>query len=542
MAGARFDSWPAALRLASEEATREHPAVIVIDELPYLVESDPGVPADVQEAWDRELRRRPVLLVCIGSDARMMRSLTQHPAELFGRPTREMAVHPFSPRDLAALSHLDAIGAFDRYLIVGGLPMIARSWPDRSTRRHYLERALADSSSPLVVDGMRILDAEFPGELQARSVLEAIGYGERTFTAISARSGVANHAGLTAALNTLTTKGIVDVRLPYAAPPGRKNKRYVVADPYLRFWLRFVSPGVDEIDRGRGDLLLARIERDWSTFRGAAIEPLVRRSLERCCPPRVSATLATWAATGRAPTSPRSTSSEPPEPEPTRSRSSARSSGARTPLLRVTPGGSPNSAVRCPAPPTPALVGVSRARLREPTPGSDVEVSPEELLRAWPEPCDACRRPGSGARIPSDSGARHRRRAMPPRSRRAGEQAALVQQLGELHGVRGGALAQVVGDDPHVQRALVAGVAADAPDEHLVAGRWRRSPSGRAPRRGRRARARPGAAASSSRARSGESASRVCTLTASEWPLTTGTRTHVALIRIEGRRGSCASR
>ena len=43
-----------------------------------------------------------------------------------------------------------------------------------------------------------------------------------------------------------------------------------------------------------------------------------------------------------------------------------------------------------------------------------------------------------------------------------------------------------------------------------------------------------GRGASSSRARSGESASRVCTLTASEWPLTTGTRTQVALTRIEG--------
>ncbi len=385
-AGARFESWPAALRLASEEATREHPAVIVIDELPYLVESDAGVPADVQEAWDRELRRRPVLLVCIGSDMRMMRALTQHPAELFGRPTREMTVHPFSPRDLAALSHLDAVGAFDRYLIVGGLPMIARSWPDRSTRRHYLERALADSSSPLVVDGMRILDAEFAGELQARSVLEAIGHGERTFTAISARSGVANHAGLTAALNTLTAKGIVDVRLPYAAPPGRKNKRYVVADPYLRFWLRFVSPGVDEIDRGRGDLLLARIERDWSTFRGAAIEPLVRRSLERMLPaPRFGDARYVggyWTRTNV----PEVDLVGAPEPEPStvsfvgsiKWRENAMFSRRDTLRLVEQRGLVPGAAEA-------RLVGVSRRGFANDA-GLDVEVSPDELLHAWPEP------------------------------------------------------------------------------------------------------------------------------------------------------------
>ncbi|HTB49919.1 MAG TPA: ATP-binding protein, partial [Solirubrobacteraceae bacterium] len=235
--GARFRSWPAALRLASQGATPEQPVVIVIDELPYLVESDTGVPADIQEAWDRELCRRSVLLVCIGSDLRMMRTLTQHPAELFGRPTRELIVWPFSPRDLAALSDVDAASAFDRYLIVGGLPILARGWASGVSRRQYLERSLADPSSALVVDGMRILDAEFPAELQIRSVLEAIGHGEMTFTAIGRRSGIANHTGLTSALNALTEKGVVQARLPYAAPPGRKNKRYVVVDPYLRFWL-----------------------------------------------------------------------------------------------------------------------------------------------------------------------------------------------------------------------------------------------------------------------------------------------------------------
>ncbi|MGI8660929.1 MAG: hypothetical protein ACR2LH_07850 [Thermoleophilaceae bacterium] len=37
---------------------------------------------------------------------------------------------------------------------------------------------------------------------------------------------------------------MVEAALSYAAPPGRKSKRYWVADPYLRFWLRFVGPNI----------------------------------------------------------------------------------------------------------------------------------------------------------------------------------------------------------------------------------------------------------------------------------------------------------
>jgi hypothetical protein len=327
-----------------------------------------------------------VLLVCIGSDMRMMRALTEYPAELYGRPTREMVVQPFSPRDLAALSGADSAQAFDRFLIVGGLPMLARSWAPSSTRRQFLARELADPASPLVVNGLRILDAEFPGELQVRDVLGAIGHGERAFTEISRRSGVANGAGLSAALKTLVSKGMVESALPYAAPPGLKSRRYVVADPYLRFWLRFVGPRIEEIDRGRGDLLLERVERDWTSFRGRAIEPVVRRSLERLLPDeRFGAARYVggyWTRTNV----PEVDLVGAADPRPTevsfvgsiKWRENAHFTRRDTEDLIELRG-------RVPGAGSARLVGVSRRGFAAGA-GLDAELSPDELLRAWPEP------------------------------------------------------------------------------------------------------------------------------------------------------------
>ncbi|WP_233464048.1 DUF234 domain-containing protein [Nocardia gipuzkoensis] len=50
------------------------------------------------------------------------------------------------------------------------------------------------------------------------------------------------------------------------------------------FWLAFLERGIPLIERGRGDLALARIERSWTTWRGRAIEPLIRESLLRLLP------------------------------------------------------------------------------------------------------------------------------------------------------------------------------------------------------------------------------------------------------------------
>lgn len=282
-AGVSFSSWPAALAFAAQGATESEPIGIVIDELPYLVHQDPGFASELQEAWDRALRTKPVLLIAIGSDQRMMETLTAYSAELHDRPTRELRVPPFNPAELAELVEAKrASDAFDTHLVVGGYPSLAASWPKRTSRRQFLRRALADSSTPFVVNAIRIMEAEFKSEVQARQVLEAIGHGEATFTNIAARGGVTNPRAMTLALQTLVEdKRMVTAELPFAAPPGRKNKRYTVIDPYLRFWLRFIGPNIDELDRGRGDLVIDRIERDWKTYRGRAIEPVVRQAVER---------------------------------------------------------------------------------------------------------------------------------------------------------------------------------------------------------------------------------------------------------------------
>ncbi|MGH3687369.1 MAG: DUF234 domain-containing protein [Pseudonocardiaceae bacterium] len=64
-------------------------------------------------------------------------------------------------------------------------------------------------------------------------------------------------------------------------PTSARETRYAVADPYLRFWISFVGPYLPEIERGRGDLTLARVRRSWTSWRGRAIEPVVRESMRR---------------------------------------------------------------------------------------------------------------------------------------------------------------------------------------------------------------------------------------------------------------------
>lgn len=277
--GVTFDGWEAALVLAASAAERTRPSVIVIDEFPYLLEGGRDeVEGAIQAAWDRVLSRAPVLLILVGSDLALMRALDGYDRPLHGRPSRGIVVHPLSPLEVGQIVKLKAAEALDAYLVVGGFPEIARSWQPGQDLKAFLTGALADDPSPLVTTGRRIMESEFPSETQARSILSVIGAGSRTYTAIANQTGIAS-TNLNEPLKTLTErKRIVEVRSPLAGTSSRE-RRYEIADPYLRFYLRFIDPNIIDVERGRSRLVTPLIRRDWATYRGRAIEPLVRESI-----------------------------------------------------------------------------------------------------------------------------------------------------------------------------------------------------------------------------------------------------------------------
>ncbi|GIH92178.1 DUF234 domain-containing protein [Planobispora siamensis] len=71
--------------------------------------------------------------------------------------------------------------------------------------------------------------------------------------------------------------------LPLSTRPS-KDRRYLIADPHLRFWTRFLGPALPLLERGRSDVVLRRIRGGWTSWRGRAVEPVVREALARLLP------------------------------------------------------------------------------------------------------------------------------------------------------------------------------------------------------------------------------------------------------------------
>lgn len=274
--------WTDALNSLADMLPEDAPSIVVIDEMPYLIAQDPGFEGALQRAFDRRFSRLPVLLILIGSDLAVMEQVNTYGRPFYQRGT-EMVVPPFNPAEIAERTGFGAAAAFDAFVVTGGLPLILERWEPGTALWEFLEASLRHPTSPLLVSAERSLAAEFPSEAHARQVLRAIGSGERSFGLIGRAAGDLAPASLRRSLEVLTERRIVKAEVPLSTRSS-KETRYRIEDPYLRFWLYFLAGAISKVERGRGDLVLKSIRQGWTSWRGRAVEPVVREALRRRSP------------------------------------------------------------------------------------------------------------------------------------------------------------------------------------------------------------------------------------------------------------------
>ncbi|MGW4237008.1 AAA family ATPase [Streptomyces sp. NPDC004749] len=275
-------SWPDALRLLAT-VLPETPSIVVLDELPWLAEQDPVFDGALQTAWDRLLSRRPVLLLLLGSDLHMMERLTAYDRPFYGRAD-SLVLGPLNPAETGAALGLDAPDAIDAHLVSGGLPGILRAWPHATPPLDFIRAECADPASPLFGVPETALMAEFPAPDQSRRVLEAIGSGDRTHASIAATAGSRDGALPSGVLSPLLRrlseeKRMVAVDSPLSTRAGRPAL-HRVADSTMRLYLAALRSAQQLTLRGRPDAAFGLVSRRWPAWRGRAVEPLVRESLE----------------------------------------------------------------------------------------------------------------------------------------------------------------------------------------------------------------------------------------------------------------------
>lgn len=249
LAHSGFPDWDTALTYFARLAERQRLAV-VLDELPYLVESCPGLPSILQRFWDQHGRRSKLRLLLCGSAQSMMEELQKERAPLFGRVDLRLHLRPFGYREAALfVPQLPASERAICFAVLGGMPSYLSRWNDRRGHRANLRALFGDPSSPLCEEGEFVLTSELPEAAGYFRILNAIAVGNRTYGKIRDFAKI----DIERQLGRLIANGLVEREVPVTEDPARtKQATYRVADNFLAFWFRFVYRARAEIARGLG--------------------------------------------------------------------------------------------------------------------------------------------------------------------------------------------------------------------------------------------------------------------------------------------------
>ncbi|MBW3079157.1 ATP-binding protein [Bifidobacterium simiiventris] len=232
--------------------------LIIIDEFPYLVKSDPSLPSILQNMWDHKLRHANLMIVLCGSAMSFIeKEILSEKAPLYGRATGVLKMQPMPYWD--AVKFFPDYSDEDKalaYSILGGVPQyLATFLPDRSlawnVKRYILRRGAALYSEPDV-----LMREEFRETSKYSTIIRAIALGDTRLNDIATHTLIPVNA-LGFYLSSLMEIGIVEREFPVTAKPVEHAKGtrglYRLADEYFRFWYSFVYPNRSRLDGGDTD-------------------------------------------------------------------------------------------------------------------------------------------------------------------------------------------------------------------------------------------------------------------------------------------------
>ena len=256
--------------------------IFVIDEYPYLAQSDPGASSALQELIDANQETSRLFLVLCGSSMSFMEhQVLGKQSPLYGRRTAQLRIDPFNLFDaVKMLSDASPETAIELYAITGGIPLYLAQLDSAKPVEWNIAEKVFRQDAILYEEPRSYLQQETRSPSAYNSIITAIAAGYVRPSEISDITRLASSA-ITRYLDALIELKVVE----RAVPMVKRNKKqviYRVCDNLFRFWFKFVPRYAGTIEAGMGAAVARRImQEEFPTFVGSAFEDVCRQWLMR---------------------------------------------------------------------------------------------------------------------------------------------------------------------------------------------------------------------------------------------------------------------
>ncbi len=259
--------------------------VVFIDEFQNLAKIRRGLISDIQRLVDGH--KESAKLVIAGSYVSIMKKmLTDSRNPLFGRVDFTLKLKELDfPVVCSILRDIgyDIKEAVEFYSVLGGMPKYYEILEKRGSKpKDFIEEMFIEEPAPFRYEAEMILRNEVGSEYRNYfSILEAISIGKNTM------NDIANYVGkeqsfITKYLNALIRDyEFVRRKAPVTEDFRRsKNGRYVIVNPFFRFWSYFVHRNISMLEEGDIERAKGVFRRDFNQYVSVMFEELAVKAVK----------------------------------------------------------------------------------------------------------------------------------------------------------------------------------------------------------------------------------------------------------------------
>lgn len=259
-----FTDWLDLFRVIAEYKPEEK-KVLVIDEFPYLVKTNPAFPSILQNAWDAILKGSNVMLILSGSLINMMQKhALSYDGPLYGQRTAQMRLSPLSFTEIYGAMKMPFEQAVEQYAVTGGVPKYLEFFEDDRRLEEQLKDVVLSKNGFLYEEPNFLLKNESVTAVNYFSIIKAIADGNHKLGKIASVLGQETSA-LTPYLSTLANLMFIEKKTPVTDKNPEKSRKglYFISDNFIRFWFRYIYPFKGELELDNMQIVLDEIRKDF---------------------------------------------------------------------------------------------------------------------------------------------------------------------------------------------------------------------------------------------------------------------------------------
>ena len=222
--------------------------ILVIDEFPYLANSDKSLMSVLQNLIDEYKKSSKLFLILCGSSISFMENkVLAYKAPLYGRATGQLKIEPFLfPTVKKYFQNHSTEEQIIYYSIFGGIPAYLEMADSKKSLKENIINNFLKTQSYLFEEPSTLFKEEFKEPAIYNSIVEAIALGCTKLNEIAKKIDYTNRKTLNY-LKVLVELHLIKKETPVTEKTNNKKALYKLYDNLFAFWYKFISTNLSTI-------------------------------------------------------------------------------------------------------------------------------------------------------------------------------------------------------------------------------------------------------------------------------------------------------